>query len=57
MINSVDIHFLGMLHSPASESWMQLRAEIENSTDQWSTLALKALECISHKYEIKNVFD
>ena len=46
--------FLGLLQGNGSaptiaEQWIQLRHEIENSTDNWCTLALKALRNIHQR--------
>jgi len=45
----------GLLAGPVAEAWIQLRQEIENSTDQWCTLALKALSIIHNRPGYVNV--
>lgn len=40
---------LELLSSPVGEAWRQLRTEIDQSTDNWCALALKALGLIHNR--------
>ena len=41
-----DLLYEGLLTPEIAQQWLHLRREIENSTDNWCTLALKALRNI-----------
>ena len=47
---------IGLLTPEIAQQWLHLRREIENSTDNWCTLALKALRNI-HRNEILTLAD
>ncbi|XP_055372135.1 developmental protein eyes absent isoform X2 [Condylostylus longicornis] len=45
----------GLLGQPKRDQWLQVRAEMENVTDNWATLATKCLNMIAQRENCVNV--